>query len=96
MITYQSHDTEWYSFLFLISGYLVIGSALLVITWSLLLLPRMLPGARRRVLHTLRNAAMKGKDSLYEVIKTLRPAKRAKGQGGMSVWTRAISSSFLL
>ncbi|XP_069992440.1 solute carrier organic anion transporter family member 74D isoform X1 [Penaeus vannamei] len=66
-------------------GYLVIGSALLVITWSLLLLPRMLPGARRRVLYTLRNAAMKGKDSLYEVIKTLRPAKRTKGQGG--IWS---------
>lgn len=62
----------------------MIGSALLVITWSLLLMPRMLPGARKRVLNTLRNAARKGKDSLHEVIKTLRPAKRTKGQGGMS------------
>lgn len=65
----------------------MIGSALLVITWSLILLPKMLPGARKRALANLRNAAMKGKDSLHEVIKTLRPGKTSKGCGGMLDYT---------
>ncbi|XP_064116181.1 solute carrier organic anion transporter family member 74D-like isoform X2 [Macrobrachium nipponense] len=60
-------------------GYLVIGTTLLIITWSLLLLPKTLPGARKRALRSLRAAAKKGKDNLQEFTKTLRPAKAKDG-----------------
>ncbi|XP_042209705.1 solute carrier organic anion transporter family member 1C1-like isoform X2 [Homarus americanus] len=63
-------------------GYLVIGSSLLVITWSLVLMPRTLPGARRRALVELKTAAEKGKEALQAFAETLRPAQ-SKGYKGM-------------
>lgn len=60
-------------------GYLVIGTTLLIIAWSLLLLPKTLPGARKRAQKGLRAAAKKGKDYLQEFTKTLRPAKAKDG-----------------
>ncbi|XP_068244719.1 solute carrier organic anion transporter family member 74D-like [Palaemon carinicauda] len=63
-------------------GYLFIGATLLLITWSLLLLPKTLPGARKRALKNLRAAAKKGKEYLQEFRKTMRPAK-AKDGGAM-------------
>ncbi|KAK7075238.1 hypothetical protein SK128_013125 [Halocaridina rubra] len=63
-------------------GYLVIGTTLLIITWSLLLLPKTLPGARKRALLSLKLAAKKGKEHLQKFSETLRPAK-ARGYGAM-------------
>ncbi|XP_069178029.1 solute carrier organic anion transporter family member 74D isoform X1 [Procambarus clarkii] len=63
-------------------GYLLIGSSLLVISSSLVLLPRMLPGARSRKLGELRIVATRGKEALDAFTKTLRPAY-SRGREGM-------------
>lgn len=78
-------------------GYLVIGSSLLVITWSLVLMPRTLPGARQRVLADLYAAAEKGREAMDAFTKTLRPAK-SRGCKGMcgSMWRVLSNKVFIL
>ncbi|KAG0722495.1 Solute carrier organic anion transporter family member 1C1 [Chionoecetes opilio] len=56
-------------------GYLVIGGCLGVEAWLLALLPRTLPGTRRRGLRELRQAATRGGvRAVQELATTLRPA----------------------
>ncbi|KAK4318476.1 hypothetical protein Pmani_010518 [Petrolisthes manimaculis] len=64
-------------------GYLVVGACLLVVTWSLALLPRMLPGTRQRALTELREAVKRGgSGALHSLAATLRP-QHTKGYQGM-------------
>ncbi|KAK3870976.1 hypothetical protein Pcinc_023849 [Petrolisthes cinctipes] len=64
-------------------GYLVIGACLMMVSWSLVLLPRMLPGTRQRALTELREAVKRGgSGALHSLAATLRP-QHTKGYQGM-------------
>lgn len=62
-------------------GYLVIGLTLLLITWALLLLPKTMPGARRRALSHLRVAAKEGSEKFREVSQSMRASSSEKKNG---------------
>ncbi|CAL4058697.1 unnamed protein product, partial [Meganyctiphanes norvegica] len=73
-------------------GYLVIGATLLVITWSLLLLPKTMPSARRRALAHLRAAAEEGTEKLIQVSQTMRPATSHKRNGIFPIVKRILKN----
>merc|ERR1712179_155117 len=73
-------------------GYLIIGATLMLITWSLLLLPRTMPSARRRALAHLRVAAEEGEEKLMEVSQTMRTATSQKRNGILPTIKRVIKN----
>ena len=66
--------------LFYYSGYLVIGSSMMVAIFPASIMPRMLPGTRERLIKRLTSAAQEGKEKYEEVVNSLRP----KGKIGIA------------